>query len=310
MTEAFGLYALSGKALVPGAGADRAGHHRDRKPAAGRHPADRAFLIGLLLLVWVKPEGETSAETWSASSSHPCAAGGTRAGARIRWPTSCSARTGPDRAPPQPPSAPTPRAAPRAGALPETGPTWQAMRLSPQPQLGPPRHDRLSPGLSREAVRIGWRTGFYIGDISQPRGGPMTSGHASHQIGLDADIWMLPPQPAEPEPGRARASVRSRSAPRISARSTPTGRAGTTRCCAPRLSDPQVDRIFVAAAVKIEMCRTATRADTPWLQKIRPIRAQLSLPRPAEMPARQRHCQTQTPTVASCRTAATAATRR
>jgi penicillin-insensitive murein DD-endopeptidase len=28
----------------------------------------------------------------------------------------------------------------------------------------------------------------------------MTSGHASHQIGLDADIWMLPPPP---EPVRA-----------------------------------------------------------------------------------------------------------
>ena len=31
-----------------------------------------------------------------------------------------------------------------------------------------------------------------IGDISQPRGGPMLSGHASHQIGLDADIWLTP----------------------------------------------------------------------------------------------------------------------
>ena len=42
------------------------------------------------------------------------------------------------------------------------------------------------------AQQVGWN-GLYIGDISQPRGGPMTSGHASHQIGLDADIWMLPP---------------------------------------------------------------------------------------------------------------------
>ena len=40
--------------------------------------------------------------------------------------------------------------------------------------------------LSGFARRIGWQ-GLYIGDISQPRGGPMTSGHSSHQIGLDAD---------------------------------------------------------------------------------------------------------------------------
>jgi penicillin-insensitive murein endopeptidase len=54
----------------------------------------------------------------------------------------------------------------------------------------------------------------------------------------------------------------------------------------------------VAAAVKIEMCKTATRADRKWLQKIRPIyghdthfHVRLKCPRGA------RHCETQTPTV-------------
>ena len=37
----------------------------------------------------------------------------------------------------------------------------------------------------------GWN-GLLVGDISQPRGGPMLTGHASHQIGLDADIWLTP----------------------------------------------------------------------------------------------------------------------
>ena len=31
-----------------------------------------------------------------------------------------------------------------------------------------------------------------VGDMSQPRGGPMLTGHASHQVGLDADIWLTP----------------------------------------------------------------------------------------------------------------------
>src|SRR5258707_15297718 len=28
--------------------------------------------------------------------------------------------------------------------------------------------------------------------MSQPRGGPLLAGHASHQVDLDADIWLTP----------------------------------------------------------------------------------------------------------------------
>ena len=83
-----------------------------------------------------------------------------------------------------------------AGAveLPETGSTWQAMRLSRNRNWGHPDTIAFLKDLSAQAARQpGW-SGLYIGDISQPRGGPMLTGHASHQIGLDADIWMLPPQ--------------------------------------------------------------------------------------------------------------------
>ena len=34
--------------------------------------------------------------------------------------------------------------------------------------------------------------GLLVGDMAQPRGGPMITGHASHQIGIDADIWLTP----------------------------------------------------------------------------------------------------------------------
>ena len=66
------------------------------------------------------------------------------------------------------------------------------MRLSRNRNWGHPELVDFLIGLSRVAQQAGWR-GLYIGDMSQPRGGPMTSGHASHQIGLDADVWMLPP---------------------------------------------------------------------------------------------------------------------
>jgi len=183
-------------------------------------------------------------------------------------------------------------------ALPETGPTWQAMRLSRNRNWGHPETIAFVQDLSRAAVQIGWR-GLYVGDISQPRGGPMTSGHASHQMGLDADIWMLPParlnlSRAERE-NLSSISVRTEDQRSVNANWTAQHHA-LLRAAA---SDPRVDRIFVAAAVKIEMCRTATPADTPWLQRIRPAAGHnfhfhVRLRCPAGSPG----CQTQTPTVA------------
>src|SRR5262245_17274203 len=77
-------------------------------------------------------------------------------------------------------------------ALPEDGPTWQVMRLSRNRRWGHPHMIGLLEKLSRDAyAKAGWN-GLLVGDISQPRGGPMLTGHASHQVGLDADIWLTP----------------------------------------------------------------------------------------------------------------------
>jgi len=182
--------------------------------------------------------------------------------------------------------------------LPETGPSWQAMRLSRNRNWGHPEMINYLIWLSGESQRIGWR-GLYIGDISQPRGGPMTSGHSSHQIGLDADIWMLPParlnlNRAERE-SISSISVRTEDQRRVNANWTAQHHA-LLRVAA---SDSRVDRIFVAAAVKIEMCRTATRADRAWLQKIRPFSGHnYHFHVRLKCPAGSRECVTQTPTVA------------
>lgn len=182
--------------------------------------------------------------------------------------------------------------------LPETGPTWQAMRLSRNRNWGHPDAIAYVQDLSRAAVQIGWR-GLYVGDISQPRGGPMTSGHASHQIGLDIDIWMLPP----PRLTLTRAererissiSVRTADQRSVNANWTAQHHA-LLRAAA---SDPRVDRIFVAAAVKIEMCRTATRADRDWLQRIRPaVGHNYHFHVRLRCPTGSQACVTQTPTVA------------
>lgn len=155
--------------------------------------------------------------------------------------------------------------------LPETGPTWQAMRLSRERNYGHPELVQYIVDLSRYAqANLGW-AGLYVGDMSQPRGGPMTSGHSSHQIGLDADIWMLPPKRLDLSRAEREeiSSVAVRSADQRSVtRAWTPAHAALLQAAA---SDPRVDRIFVAAAVKIEMCRSAKRSDKKWLQKIRPI---------------------------------------
>ena len=79
-----------------------------------------------------------------------------------------------------------------AAALPIDGPAWQAMRLSRNRNWGHPELVGLVEKLAIEAkAHDGW-PGLLVGDLSQPRGGPMLTGHASHQVGLDADIWLTP----------------------------------------------------------------------------------------------------------------------
>ncbi|MBK5933516.1 murein endopeptidase [Rhodovulum imhoffii] len=187
-----------------------------------------------------------------------------------------------------------------AGAeeLPETGPTWQAMRLSRNRNWGHPETIAFIKRLSREATRHGW-AGLYIGDISQPRGGPMTSGHRSHQVGLDVDIWMLPPRrlnlTRSERESLSSISVRSADQRRVNGNFT-RAHAEILKAAA---SDRAVDRVFVTPPVKIALCKTATRADKGWLQKIRPIYGHhyhfhVRLKCPGDSPG----CQDQRPTVA------------
>jgi penicillin-insensitive murein endopeptidase len=158
-----------------------------------------------------------------------------------------------------------------AGAveLPETGPTWQAMRLSRNRNWGHPKTIDFLKDLSAYAARLpGWQ-GLYIGDISQPRGGPMLTGHASHQIGLDADIWMLPPN---------RLNLTRTERENISSISLRRAEGAYVNDQWTRqhhevikaaASAPRVARIFVFPGAKVQMCRDET-GDRAYLRNIRP----------------------------------------
>lgn len=153
--------------------------------------------------------------------------------------------------------------------LPESGPTWQAMRLSRNRNWGHPELVSFLIGLSGAARQAGWQ-GLYIGDMSQPRGGPMVTGHASHQMGLDADIWLLPPQSLQLTRAQrekiSSQSVVNRAGTAPSALWSPSHMA-IIRAAA---RDPRVERIFIDPVAKVAMCQAAT-GDRGWLRKVRPI---------------------------------------
>ncbi len=104
---------------------------------------------------------------------------------------------------------------------------------------------------------------------SQPRGGPMLSGHTSHQSGLDADIWLLPARDLNLSIA-ARESL-SPPYPMQAQRGAAVNENWTaehaTRCGWRR--DPRVSRIFVFPAAKVWMCENET-GDRSYLRKIRP----------------------------------------
>lgn len=156
-----------------------------------------------------------------------------------------------------------------AAQLPESGPSWQAMRLSRNRNWGHPEMVNFLIGLSQAAQQAGWR-GLYIGDIGQPRGGPASSGHASHQMGLDADIWMLPPSSLRLTPQQrenlSSESVVNGAGTALNGNWNP-GHMAIIRAAA---RDPRVERIFVDPVVKVAMCEIET-GNRAYLRKIRPL---------------------------------------
>ena len=159
-----------------------------------------------------------------------------------------------------------------AGAeqMPLNGETWQVMRPSRNRYWGHPDMIALLKRLAAKAHKdAGW-SGILVGDIGQPRGGPALSGHASHQIGLDADIWLTPMPDRkfsreEREETSAVMMVRDDRLD-IDPKVFTPGHVLVIRDAA---QEPSVERIFVNAAIKKALCREA-RGDRGWLSKIRP----------------------------------------
>ena len=143
------------------------------------------------------------------------------------------------------------------------------MRLSRNRNWAHPETIDMVKKLSVKAARQpGW-AGLYVGDMSQPRGGPMLTGHASHQVGLDADIWMLPPKSLDLT-RKQRESISSISMRRErGAYVNSSWTRAHHEVIKAAAEDPRVARIFVFPGAKVQMCADE-KGSRKYLRKIRP----------------------------------------
>jgi penicillin-insensitive murein endopeptidase len=158
-----------------------------------------------------------------------------------------------------------------AVSLPAEGPGWQAVRVSRNRHWGHPETIRWVQGFAGRARAAGFPE-LWIGDIAQPRGGPMPWGHASHQTGLDVDVWL------DLRPKGAYAARERREELEIPSLVLPDqtwvdpARFTARHAALIRLAaeSPGVDRVLVNHGIKRSLCQM--HAGEPWLRRVRPWR--------------------------------------
>jgi penicillin-insensitive murein DD-endopeptidase len=156
-------------------------------------------------------------------------------------------------------------------SLPANGTGYQVMRLSRNRVYGHPNLIDFIEHMGQIAALKQWGT-MLVGDLGQPRGGPTLSGHRSHQTGLDVDIWYLLSDVA------GRRSLRpyereSWSAPSVIYKNSNEINPAQWSLANEQMLEaaaraPEVERIFVHAGIKRQLCMRKTPHD--WLRKIRP----------------------------------------
>lgn len=154
-----------------------------------------------------------------------------------------------------------------AVALPPEGPGWRVLRPQRNRNWG---HPALIAALRELGRRVRAATGkaMLVADIAQPRGGP-ASGHASHQVGLDADVrfQLVPDRPLDPALRDEGTELSMVSEGKEIDRTRWNGDQLALLRNAAEL--PGVDRVFVNPVIKREACQAAA-GDRRWLAKVVP----------------------------------------
>lgn len=158
-----------------------------------------------------------------------------------------------------------------AGAeeMPADGPAWQVMRPSRDRAWAHPKLIALVKRLATEAKQHDGWNGLLVGDLQQPRGGPMLTGHKSHQLGLDADIWLTPMPDrtlSRKERETMSATLMTRSKYKINEKRWTEAHSRLLKRVA---NYKHVERIFIHPPIKKAMCEWAGNKGA-WLAKLRP----------------------------------------
>jgi len=162
-----------------------------------------------------------------------------------------------------------------AVTLPLEGTGFQVMRPSRNRYYGQPSMILFIENLGKSLTAL--NSGILIGDISQPRGGPMPTGHASHQIGLDVDVWFW----THPEQNTRSLTTEERENLPFVSMLGDNGLVDTTKFTSEQISklkfaatSPGVERIFVNPAIKTYLCATLAEgrpeSESAWLHVLRP----------------------------------------
>lgn len=155
-----------------------------------------------------------------------------------------------------------------AQALPYKGEGYQVIRMNKNRYYGHPHMIQYLQNLGKRAKAAGLPT-VLVGDIAMPGGGRFLTGHASHQMGLDADIWLrmgsMSDADALNSDGKGLLVV-NRKAQRVDENIWNAHHATLIKLAT---QDPKVTRIFVNPAIKQKLCEIAGK-DRAWLHKIRP----------------------------------------
>ncbi len=137
-----------------------------------------------------------------------------------------------------------------------------------------------------------------VGDQAQARGGPTTTGHASHQTGLDGDFWFWLDSPAvqrrltgKDEENLSAISMLNKSQTGVNPEHFKPKHVELLKYAATR---PRVARIFVHPGIKKALCEATGEA--AWLNRVRPwwghhYHFHVRL----ECPAGDKDCKAQTP---------------
>ncbi len=211
-----------------------------RRPSPGRG----VLAAGLAVLVLGVPE-TAAARDW----------------ARVKAPTAGAARSI---------GAPSHGCIAGAEGLPVEGIGYQVVRPSRRRFFGHPALIHYVQGFGRGVAQAGLED-VYVADLGLPRGGPMPGGHASHQTGLDVDIFFdLAPKPRLASKEREGVVGETLVATDNLRVDPARWRPEHGRLLALAAASDAVDRIFVHPAIKRHLCEESDPVERAWLQRLRP----------------------------------------